>query len=109
MLEKELCRLIEPYSFVQINHVAQIIGLPVEKVEKKLAQMILDKKFSGIFFVYSTPFKLVIFVGSLHQGDGMLVIYDYMSEDNTYDLAVKTVHAMNEVMDVLHKRAQAIC
>lgn len=93
MMEKELCRLIEPYSFVQISHIASTIGLPVDKVEKKLAQMILDKKFCG----------------SLHQGDGMLVVYDEISEDKTYDLAVKTIHAMSEVVDVLWNRAQAIC
>lgn len=44
-MEKELCRLIEPYSFVQISHIASTIGLPVDKVEKKLAQMILDVRF----------------------------------------------------------------
>ncbi|KAI6187815.1 CCR4-Not complex component [Aphelenchoides besseyi] len=44
MLEKELCRHIEPYSYVQISHIAESIGLAPDKVEKKLAQMILDRK-----------------------------------------------------------------
>uniref|UniRef100_A0A914RAU3 PCI domain-containing protein n=1 Tax=Parascaris equorum TaxID=6256 RepID=A0A914RAU3_PAREQ len=47
MLEKDLCRIIEPYSYVQISHIAAEIGLDKDKVEKKLSQMILDKKFSG--------------------------------------------------------------
>jgi len=51
MLEKDLCRIIEPYSYVQIAHIASAIGLAQEKVEKKLSQMILDKKFSGQHFI----------------------------------------------------------
>ena len=54
MLEKDLCRLVEPYSQVQISHIAKTIGMDVDKVERKLSQMILDKKFSGmiLFTVY---------------------------------------------------------
>jgi hypothetical protein len=48
-------------------------------------------------------------LGSLYQGDGMLVVYDDVKEDKTYDLAVQTIHAMSEVVDVLYKRAQTIC
>lgn len=50
MLEKDLCRIIEPYSYVQLSHIATSINLSREKVEKKLAQMILDKKLSGFHF-----------------------------------------------------------
>merc|ERR1712126_597217 len=48
MLEHNLCRIIEPYSKVQVDYVANKIGLPKSEVEKKLSQMILDKKFLGI-------------------------------------------------------------
>lgn len=88
MLEKDLCRIIEPYSYVQIDHIATKIGLDRDKVEKKLSQMILDKKFSG----------------SLHQGDGMLIVYDVAPIDMTYQAAVDTIRAMGEVVDALYQR-----
>lgn len=95
MLEKELCRLIEPYSYVQISHIADIIGLSAYQVEKKLAQMILDKKFCG---KPSTPILLVIqVIGSLHQDNGILDVYEDVVDDNTYPLAIQTIHAVGEV------------
>uniref|UniRef100_A0A915NVR4 PCI domain-containing protein n=1 Tax=Meloidogyne floridensis TaxID=298350 RepID=A0A915NVR4_9BILA len=45
MFEKELSRLIQPYSCVQIEHISKCVGLNRDLVEKKLSQMILDKKF----------------------------------------------------------------
>ncbi|VDD87642.1 unnamed protein product [Enterobius vermicularis] len=92
MLEKDLCRIIEPYSYVQIDHIASKIGLDRDKVEKKLSQMILDKKFSG----------------SLHQGDGMLIVYDVAPVDMTYRAAVDTIRAMGEVVDALYQRVSKL-
>lgn len=89
MLEKELSRLIEPYSFVQIDFVSQQIGLSRSKVEKKLSQMILDQKLTG----------------SLHQDDGILIVYEKQKSDETFEAALSTIHAMGEVVDALYQRA----
>merc|ERR1711899_87207 len=92
MLEQNLCRIIEPYSKVQVDYVASKIGLPKTEVEKKLSQMILDKKFLGI----------------LDQETGVLVIFTSESRDKTFDDVIETITAMNAVVDRLYHSAQKL-
>ena len=91
MFEKELSRLIQPYSSVQIEHIAKCVGMQKESVERKLSQMILDKKFSGCL-----------------QGDGLLVIFEEKPLEHAFELAVESIHAMGEVVDALCERAKKI-
>lgn len=92
MLEQNLCRIIEPYSKVQVDYVANKIELPKSEVEKKLSQMILDKKFLGI----------------LDQETGVLIIFTKESRDKTYDDVIETVSAMNCVVDRLYQAAKKL-
>lgn len=63
--------------------------LLVLQVEKKLSQMILDQKLTG----------------SLHQDDGILIVYEKQKSDETFEAALSTIHAMGEVVDALYQRA----
>jgi len=92
MLEQNLCRIIEPYSKVQVSYVSETIGLPQDTVERKLSQMILDSKLTGV----------------LDQGAGVLIVWDAISKDKTYEHALDTVKAMEKVVDVLYQKAKKL-
>jgi len=92
MLEQNLCRIIEPYNRVQVDHVAEKINLPEAEVEKKLSQMILDKKIQGI----------------LDQETRVLIIFEAKPRDTTYDDVLETISAMSKVVDRLYITAQKL-
>lgn len=92
MLEQNLCRIVEPYMRVQVEHVARSIRLPVVQVEKKLSQMILDKKLNGI----------------LDQGEGVLIVFDESPLEKTYETVLETIHHMSKVVDTLYQKAKKL-
>lgn len=92
MLEQNLCRIIEPYSRVQVDYVAKTIKLPMAQVEKKLSQMILDAKFHGI----------------LDQGEGVLIVFEDTPVDKTYEMALETIQSMSKVVDTLYQKAKKL-
>ena len=77
------------YSVVETAHIATLMKLPQIKIEEKLSQMILDKKFKGI----------------LDAGAGCLIVYEDQTPDTTYDEALSTLSNMGRVVDALYVKA----
>ncbi|KAK2562154.1 26S proteasome non-ATPase regulatory subunit 11 [Acropora cervicornis] len=80
LLEQNLSRIIEPFARVQ------------NVVEKKLSQMILDKKLHGI----------------LDQGSGVLVVFNETPVDKTYENTLELIHEMGKVVDALYSKAKKL-
>eukprot|EP00729_Bicosta_minor_P008082 gene8082-19094_t len=92
MLQNNLCRIVEPYSSIEIEHVASLIKLPRARVEKKLSQMILDKKLTGI----------------LDQGNGVLEVHDVEVTDATYAAAIEVIQHTGQVVEALGVKAKKL-
>jgi 26S proteasome regulatory subunit N6 len=89
LLEENLLRLVKPYSQVELSHIAELIELDVQIVEKKLSQMVLDKKLMGI----------------LDQGNDCLIVFDDPESDSVYPLSLDVIENLGEVVDSLFVRA----
>ena len=76
----------------EIDRVAELIALPKPKVEKKLAQMILDKKLTGV----------------LAQGEGRLMLHTEPNEDPTYEASLAVIKNTADVVESLFGRAEAL-
>lgn len=92
MLEQNLVKVIEPFSRVEIDHIAKMVGLDTVRVERKLSQMILDK----------------VIIGVLDQGAGCLIVYDEAERDQGYDAALETIEKLSSVVDVLYENQASL-
>jgi len=92
LLESNLIRIIEPYSCVEIEHVGELIEMPLALVEKKLSQMILDGKLNGI----------------LDQGKGQLIVYEEGEKDLAMEKGLQVIGNMDNVVSSLFVRSHAL-
>jgi 26S proteasome regulatory subunit N6 len=91
LLEKNLIKIIKPYSVVEIDFVAKCIGLSCDDVNNKLRQMILDKKINGI----------------LDQGKGSLIIYEIDTTNPYLEQSLKTFKNLEKVVEALDNKVRS--
>lgn len=92
LLEANIRRVVEPFSRVQISHVAELMELPLPKVEAKLSQMILDKKLSGI----------------LDQGSGDLVLVEESQGDSALETSLQLIKELEGCVTRLYTKTQKL-
>ena len=92
LLEKNLLRIVTPYSRVQITYVAGEIGLSAHDVEVKLSQMILDG----------------VLVAIIDQSTGCLVVVEEAQPDRAFDLVLACFKQMSGVVDSLYLKANRL-
>lgn len=90
MLEQNILRILEPFSRVEISHVAHLMDLPVERVQQKLGSMILDKKLSA----------------TLDQGVGVLILFDDAPTPQMYSDVLTSIKNLSQVVDTLYEKAR---
>lgn len=92
LLEKNLLKIVQSYSCVQISRIAELIELDVNDIERKLSQMILDETLSGV----------------LSQGDGVLKLYQKDQKDETFSAVLDLIEEMGTVVDALYQKGSTL-
>lgn len=92
LLEKNLIRVIAPFSRVEVAHLASLVGLPAEAVLAKLSQMILDGRLAG----------------TLDAGAGCLELHEPEDARGGYPAALDAFAGLGKAVDALFARSQKL-
>lgn len=92
LLELNLLKVIKPYNKVQLTHVADHVNIPVNKIQAKLSEMIIDKKING----------------TLDQGIGCLIVFDEVEQGELYVSASEMLINMSGVVDKLFEKVDQL-
>jgi 26S proteasome regulatory subunit N6 len=90
--EQHLLRIVKPFSSVEIRRLAEIISLPVAKVEDRIVQMILDQKLKA----------------TINQSTGVLNIFDEEVNNEMFVESIAYFQELDGVVDALYSRCNLL-
>lgn len=91
LLEKNLKKIILPYSVVEIKYITEEVGINNHEILNKLSQMILDKKINGI----------------IDQGRGSLIIYENSDNNEYLEKSLTCYKNLDKVVNSLSNKAKS--
>ncbi len=80
-------RVVEPFSAIEIEHIAKLVKLPMGVVEDKLCQMILDGGLKGVL------------------GNGILEVFEERNDDSYWQDYQETIKNLGTVVEKLSAKA----
>jgi len=94
LVEDTLVRMVAPYSRVQVAFVAEKISLPVDVVERKLSNLILDRKLDGI----------------LDQETRVLILNDNggKNQESVLENVIAFIGETSQVVDQLYRQSKRL-
>jgi len=88
--EKNIKKIVTPYSHVQVTHVANKINLPIPQVEQILSTMILDKQIHGV----------------IDQNNGVLVLKKPEEPDETFSQSLAIIKELQGLVEVMNEKVR---
>ena len=92
LLEQNILRVVEPYTVIEVEHIAKVVGLERSMIEKKISQMILDNVLFGV----------------IDEGNGCLELYEIEQKNVTFENLLGTVQQADLVLDALFEKSKKI-
>ena len=92
LLRRNLLKLVEPYSRVEVSHLAAKLELPVDAVVAKLSEMILDGAVDA----------------TLDAGAGCLEVFEGDDARGGYAAALEAVSGLGAAVDALFARSRKL-
>ncbi|KAL7715952.1 Proteasome regulatory subunit [Entamoeba marina] len=89
LVEENIARVLEPFSHVELFHVAQLVGMDVSAVEKIISIMILEEKINGI----------------IDQNNGVLIIFEEITSNKILSSGLELLGELDKAIDSLNDKA----